>query len=198
MQIKNVTGKSFPPRRASQQQGDFAVGLRVLGEIVIETDGMAAVIAEKFAHGAGGIGSDVLHGGGLGGGSGHHDGVVHGAGVGQDLHHLRNGRAFLPDRTVDADHVPALLVDDGVQNNRGLAGLPVADNQFALAATDGDHRVDGFDAGLQGLANGLAINHARGNAFHGNALIGNDGPFAVERHAQRIDDASYQRISHGR
>ncbi len=152
-------------------------------EIVIETNGMAAVVAEEFAHGAGGVRCDVLHGGRFGGGGGHDDGVVHGPGVGQNLHHLRDGRAFLPDRAVDADHVAALLVDDGVQNDRGLAGLPISDNQFALSAADGNHRVDGFDAGLQGLSNRLPIDDARSNAFNRIAPVGDNRPFAIERHA---------------
>ncbi len=52
------------------------------------------------------------------------------------------GRPLLPDRTVNANHVAAALIDDRVENNRGLAGLPVADDQFALSATDRNHRVD--------------------------------------------------------
>src|SRR5205807_863243 len=198
VQIKNVAGKSFAPRRASQKERDFAIGLRVLREIVIETDRMAARIPEEFAYSAGGIGGDVLHGGGFGGGSGHDDGVVHGAGVGQDLYHLRDGGALLADRAVDADHVAALLVDDGVQNDGGLACLPVADDQFALPAADGNHRVNGFDAGLQGLANRLAVDDAGCNAFDGVAVLGNDRPFAVERRPQGIDYAPDKRISHWR
>src|SRR5207302_10534061 len=36
------------------------------------------------------------------------------------------------DGDVNADHVLALLVDDGVDRDRGLAGLAVADDQLAL------------------------------------------------------------------
>ena len=48
--------------------------------------------------------------------------------------------------------------------DRGLAGLPVADDQLALAAADRNHRVDGFDAGLQRLFHRLPVDHARRNA----------------------------------
>ena len=134
----------------------------------------------------------------LGSRSGDHDGVVHGAGVGQSLHHLRDRRALLPDRAVDADHVAALLVDDGVQNDGGLAGLAVADDQFALAAADRNHRVDGLDAGLQRLAHRLPVDHARRDALDGHALLGGDRALAVERNAQRIHHAADQRFAHGR
>src|SRR5437879_10293314 len=144
---------------------------------------MAPIVAEEFAHGASGIRRDVLHGGRFGGGGGHDDSVVHGAGVGEYLDHLCDCRALLPDRAVDAYHVAALLVDDRIQNDRGLARLPVADDEFALAATDRNHRVDGFDARLQWLPNGLAIDNAWGNAFDGITMIGDDRSFAVERHA---------------
>ena len=58
---------------------------------------------------------------GFGGRRRHHDRVIHRAGIGQNFHHLRNRRAFLPDRAVDANHVAALLVDDRVQNDGGLS-----------------------------------------------------------------------------
>ena len=130
-------------------------------------------------------------------GGDHHDAVVHGAIVSEDFHHLRDSGAFLPDRAVDTNHVFAALVDDGVQNDSGLAGLAVADNQLALAATDGDHGVNGFDAGLKRLAHGLAIDHAGSNPLEGIALVGEDGTFAVERLAERVHHAADQGLTHG-
>ena len=52
-----------------------------------------------------------------------------------------------------------------------LPGLPVADDQLALAAADRDHRVDGLDAGLQRLANRLPVDNARRDALDVVALI---------------------------
>ena len=129
-------------------------------------------------------GRDVLHGRRLGGRRRDDDRVIHRAGIGEDLHDLRDRRALLPDRAVDADHVAALLVDDRVQNDGGLAGLAVADDQFALAAADRNHRVDGFDAGLQRLAHRLAVHDAGGDALDRDALIRGDRALAVERHAR--------------
>ena len=40
-----------------------------------------------------------------------------------------------------------LLVQDGIGGNGGLAGLAVADDQLTLATADGEHRVDGQNAG---------------------------------------------------
>ena len=129
---------------------------------------------------------------------GHDNGVVHRARVGQHLHHLRNRRALLPDRAVDADHVAALLVDDGVQNDGGLSRLPVADDQFALAAADRNHGVDGLDARLQRLAHRLAVHHARRDAFDRDALLRGDGSLTVNRLAQRIHHAADQCLAHRR
>ena len=49
------------------------------------------------------------------------------------------------------------LVDDRVDRDRGLAGLPVTDDQLALATADRRHRVDRLDAGLQRLLHRLAV-----------------------------------------
>ena len=41
----------------------------------------------------------------------------------------------------------------------------VADDQFALAAADRNHRVDGHDAGLHRLADGFALDDAGRDFF---------------------------------
>ena len=75
----------------------------------------------------------------------------------------------------------------------GFAGATVANNQLALAAPDGDHRVDRLDAGLQRLFDGLALDHAGGAGFE-QAVFGrgNDGAFVINRLAQGVDDAANQ------
>ena len=83
-----------------------------------------------------------------------------------DLHHLGHGRLLLADGHVDAMRRRLVrLVDDGVDGDGRLAGLPVADDQLALSAADGDHRVDGLEAGLQRLLHRLTVDHARGCRF---------------------------------
>src|SRR3546814_17435165 len=44
--------------------------------------------------------------------------------------------------------VVALLVDEGVDRDCGLAGLAVADDQLALAAADRDQRIERLEAGV--------------------------------------------------
>jgi len=88
-----------------------------------------AVVSEVLAHGAAGVGSQVLQRSGIGGSSSHHDGVLHGALVRQPLHELSHGGSLLADGHVDAvqllllvsSFVEALLVDDCVDGNGGFA-----------------------------------------------------------------------------
>jgi hypothetical protein len=51
----------------------------------------------------------------------------------QRLDGLRDRRALLPDRDVDALHALTLLVQDRVDRDGRLAGLAVADDELALA-----------------------------------------------------------------
>src|SRR5256884_5590035 len=184
----------FTSRRTAEQQRNFAVGLRVLGKIVVKRDGMPLGVAEKFAHGAGGIWRDVLKRSRLGSGRSNDDGVVHRPGVGKRLHDLRDRRALLPDAAINANYVAALLIDDGVENDRGLAGLAVADDQLALSAADRNHAVDRLDAGLQRLTNRLAVEHAPRDALKRAALLRGDGALSVHRLAEPIHDAGHQRL----
>src|SRR5207244_11159316 len=106
-------------------------------------------------------------------------------------------RVLLPNAAVNANYVAALLVEDGVEDDGGLAGLPVADDQLALPAPDGNHGVDGLDAGLQRLANRLAVQHTRRDALQWIALLRGNRALAVYRLAERIDHAAYQLLANG-
>src|SRR3546814_9398897 len=72
---------------------------------------------------------------------------------------LRHGRALLADRDIDAVEllplvvalVDALLVNEGIDGDGGLAGLAVADDQLALAAADGHERVERLETSLHRL-----------------------------------------------
>ena len=196
MQIENVAGVSFTSRRTADQQRQGAVSDGVLGQVVVNDEDMLALVHEVFAHGTAGIGGDILQRRQLGRRGRHHDGVAHGTGFGQALHEVRNGRALLADGDVDAEDVLALLVDDGIGCDGGLAGLAVADDQLTLAAADGDHRVDGLDAGLERLLDGLAVDDAGGLALDGAELGGLDGACTVDGLAQCVDDTADQCVAY--
>src|SRR5438046_857901 len=115
--------------------------------------------------------------------------------VAENLDHLRHGRALLPDRDVEAVHVLALLVEDRVHADRGLAGPAVADDQLALAAPDRDHRVDGLEPGLERLLHRPAVHDARGIPLDRPELLGVDRALAVHRLAERVDDAARQGLA---
>jgi hypothetical protein len=115
------------------------------------------------------------------------------------LDDLRDGRLLLADGHVDAEDLVLRVVledalaDDRVDGDRGLAGLPVADDELALPAADRGHRVDGLDAGLEGLVDGLARDDARRLRLDDAALDGLDGAHAVDRVAEGVDDAAHVR-----
>ena len=103
----------------------------------------------------------------------------------------------MADCVVDADDILAALVDDRVDGNGGLAGLPIANDQFALPAANRDHRIDRLESGLQWLLDWIAIDDARRDAFDGLRQFRDDWPLAVNGLAERIDDAADQLRTHG-
>src|SRR6202034_2018255 len=124
----------------------------------------------------------------------------------QHLDELGDGRALLADRDIDAIQldllvglrVERLLVQDGVERDRGLAGLAVTDDQFALAASDRDQRVDRLEAGRHRLVDRFARNDAGRLDVDTHALVGLDRALAVDRIAERIDHAAEQALADGR
>ncbi len=110
--------------------------------------------------------------------------------------HRRDGRGLLADRDVDADQVLALLVDDGVDRNRGLPGLTIADDKLALAAADRHHRVDRLQARLHRLRNGFSPDHAGRDLLDHVGHLGEERALAVDRLAERIHHAPEELGAH--
>src|ERR1700716_675698 len=164
---------------------------------------MHAVVAEIFPHGAAGERRQVLHRRGVGGGGGDYDRIVERALLLQHLDELGDGRALLADGDIDAIEldglvargVERLLVEDGVERDRGLAGLAVADDQFALAAADRDQGVDRLQAGCHRLVDRFARNDAGRLDVDAHPLVGLDRALAVDRIAERVDDAAEQALA---
>ena len=110
--------------------------------------------------------------------------------------HLGHAGGALADGAIDAQHILTALVEYGVERDRGLAGLPVAEDQLALAAADRDERVDDLDAGLQGHGDRRAVHDVGGGAFDRQARAGKHRAIAIQGPSHRIDDASDQAVAH--
>ena len=125
-----------------------------------------------------------------------HGGVGHGAFLLQDVDDVGDSGCLLANGNIDAIYgfalfVIFLLVDDGVDGNGRFSSLAVADDKFALSASDGNHGVDSLEAGLECFVHRLAVNDARGLAIERHhELFAFDGRTAVDGNAQRIDDAA--------
>ena len=197
VQVEHIAGIGFASRRTADEQRQGAVGDRVLAQVVVDDQHVLALIHEVFGHGAAGIGRDVLQGRKLGRGGADHDGIVHRAGGRQGVHQLRHGGTFLSDGHIDADDVLALLIDDGIQSDDGLTGLTVADDEFALAAADGNHAVDGLDTGLQRHAHALAFDDAGRVVLDGPVFLCVHGALAVHGLAQGVDHTADQAFANG-
>src|SRR5262249_37084136 len=106
----------------------------------------------------------------LGGRSGNDDRIVERAVILEDLHDLRHRRALLANRDVDAIELLALvaagidrlLIEDRIDDEGGLSGLTVADDQLALATADRHQAVDGLQARLHRLMDRFARDDSGG------------------------------------
>ena len=103
----------------------------------------------------------------------------------------------MADSDVDAEQVAAFLINDGVDSDGGFAGLAVADDEFALAATDGDHGIDSFDARLYGGVDTLAGDNVGGDALDGTARSRLDRTFTIDRITQGVDNATDKGVANG-
>ena len=164
----------------------------MVGQVVVDDEDVPARFHEMLGDAGRGVGGDVGEPGRVVAFGHDDDGVIHRAVLAEVGDDLGDGGRSLADRAIDAQHILVALVQDGVDRDGGLAGLPVAEDQFALAAADRDERVDDDEAGLQGHRDEGAVHDRPGRALDGQSLAGGDRPLAIERAAQRVDDAADQ------
>ena len=210
MEVEHVARVGFAAGRALQDERDLAVGGGVLGKVIVDDERVLAVFHEPLADGGAGERSEDLVGGVVGGRGGDDDGEFHGAGLLEGADRAGDGGVLRADGDVDRVHraevgvaggetdaVGVGLVDDRVDRDGGLARGAVTDDELALAAADRDHGVDGHDAGLHRLVDGLARDDARGDLLDRVAFAGDDGALAVERVAEGVDDAAEEALADG-
>src|SRR5262249_22451218 len=203
VQIEHVAGIGLASRRTPQEQRHLPVRDGLLRQVVVDDHRVHAAVAEIFAHGAAGERGEVLHRRRIGGSRRNNDRIVERAVLLQHLGELHDGRALLADRYVDtikldllvAGGVERLLVENRVERDRGLAGLAIADDELALAAADGNERVNGLEAGRHGLMHRFARNDAGRLDVDAFALARFDRALAVDRVAERVDHTAEQALA---
>ena len=121
----------------------------MLRQVVIDDQHVAALKHEGFGDAGRRIRRDVEQARGLVAFGDNDDGVFERLIVAQIGDDLGDRRRPLANGAVDADDVLAALIEHRVDGDGGLAGAPVAEDQFALATSDRNHGVDDFQAGLQ-------------------------------------------------
>src|SRR5207244_2960039 len=188
VQVEDVARVGLAAGRAPREERHLAVRPGVLRQVVVHDERVLPAVAEVLAHRAARERRQVLQRRWVRRAGDDDDGVLHRAVLLEGRDDLRDRGLLLPDRDVDADEVLALLVDDRVDRDGGLAGLAVADDQLALTPADRRDRVDDLDAGLDRRVDVLARDDAGGYDVDGAELLGDDLALAVEGAAEWIDD----------
>ena len=202
VQVENVTGVGLTSGGTTEQQRHLTVGNGLLGQIIVDDDGVAAVVTEPLTHGAASEGSNVLQGGGLGGGGSDDNRVLHGILLLKGLDELSDSRTLLTNGNVDTVEllllggaglvVPTLLVEHGVESDSGLTGLTITNDQLTLTTTNGHHGVDTLQTSLHWLADGLTGQNTGGLELGTASLLGAKGTLAINGVTETIDDTAEQ------
>jgi hypothetical protein len=202
VQVEDITGVGLTSRGTTEEQRHLTVCNGLLGQIVVDDNGVAAVVTEPFTHGGTGEGSNVLQGGGLGSGGSDDDGVLHGILLLKGLDELGDGGTLLTNGNVDTVQllllggvggvVPALLVEHGVKSDSGLTGLTVTNDQLTLTTADRNHGVDTLHTSLYGLVDGLTGQNTGGLKLGTALLLGVKGTLAVNGVTESVNDTAEQ------
>ena len=195
--VEDVAGEGLAAGRAPEQEGYLTVGAGVMGEIIIDDEHVAPGLHEMLGDAGRGVRRDVGEPRRVVALGHDDDGVVHRVLLSEGRHRLGHGGGALADGAVDAKDVFTPLVQDGVERDGRLARLPITEDQLALAAPDGDERVEDLEASLDRHGDGRAVHDGRGGPLDGQARVGVDRALPIERPTERIDDPPQQPFAHG-
>ena len=169
----------------------------MLGKIIIDDQDVLALFHKIFGDRRAAVGRDPLQRCEVARQCGYDDGIIHRAVLFEVADDLGDGGRLLTDRDVNADHVLTLLVDHRVNGDRGLARLPVADDQLALSASDREHGVDREDSGLERLRNALSHTNAGSLGLDREIIDRFHSAESVDGIAERVNDASDHALADG-
>src|SRR5690554_6862289 len=195
VQIENVTRVGFTAGRTTQQQGNLAVSHSLLGQVVINNQGILTTVTEEFTHGATRVWRQILQCRRLGRTGNHNNGIGQSTSFFKLAHNVGNGGLLLADSHVHAFDATVFLVDDGVNCQRRLTNLAVTNDQLTLTTTNRNHGVHRLVTGLHRLINRFAPNYARSNLFDRIGQLGFQRALAVNRITQCVNDAAQQFIT---
>ena len=90
-----------------------------------------------------------------------------------------DARTLLADRDIDANNVARLLIDNRIDRDAGLADGTVADDELALAAAEGEERINDDKTGLNRLGHEIPVDDRRRRALDRFQQVCGSGPFPV-------------------
>jgi hypothetical protein len=199
VEVENVSRIGFSPGRAPEKQGKLPVGRGMLGKIVVDNQCVLAIVPEVLTHGAPCERSKEKQGGGVACRCADDDGVFQGPVLLEVTDHPGNSGFLLADSDIDADDriIRVLLIDDRVDGHGRFTGLAVADDELPLTTPDGDHGVNGFNACLEGLFNGLPLDDTGSDDLHQARIFRFDGALTVDGLAEGVDHPAKHPRTHG-
>ena len=197
MEIENVTWVSLTARWSLEKQGKCTVSNSVLGQVIVNAENVLTLFEEVFTHCTACVRSDILKRSKLGSCSGNDDCVVHSAVLLECFNNVCNCRTLLTNSNIDTDNVLVLLVDDGIESNRSLTCLTVADNKLTLTASDRNHGVDSLDTCLQRSVYRLSCDDTGSNTLDWHHFICENGALAVDRLTERVYNSAQKLIANG-
>ena len=103
----------------------------------------------------------------------------------------------MADAAVKADDTLVPLIEDGIQGNGGLAGLAVPQNEFPLAATDGNQGIHDLEAGLERDRHRGPVHNGGGIPFHRQAGHGLNRPQVIQGTPQTVHHPAQEGFAHG-
>src|SRR5690349_8743805 len=116
--------------------------------------------------------------------------MFHGTISFQNAYRTSNRGLFLTNRHIDTNKIFPFLIDNGIESQGCFTRLTIANNQLALTASNGDHSIDGFNAGLDRCIHILTLHDARRNTLDRPKTGCGNGSLPVDGLAQRVDHPS--------
>ena len=125
MDVKDIAGEGFAPGWPAEQEGNLAIGLGVLREVVVNNEHIATCFHKMLGDAGCGVGRDIGQTRRVVTFGYNNHRIIHRALFAEVGDGLRHRGSALADGTINTDHIFPSLVQDGVDGDGRLARLAV-------------------------------------------------------------------------
>lgn len=195
VKVEKVERIRLKERRKKKKKRNMEIRERMIRKIVIEDEGVMEVVKEILKNGEERKRREIMNRGRIGWGGRKEDRILEWEELLEKIKEMGKGRKIMEKGEIEEIKivivreivVDRIMVEEGVENDRGIEGMEVEDEKIEMEEEKRDKRVDGIEEGRNRIMERIERNNEGRIEVKEEELIGIDREIEVNRIEERIE-----------